>query len=97
MSDFFGRRDIQGVSSFNDPNSLFDFKFEAPQQVVYNESTVAIELSWDGIFVHARLAPTGPSSVIAWSDHTRAKCYIRREGGGTGGGAKMVTVMASTR
>lgn len=97
MSDYFDRRDIQGVASFNDPASLFDFKFEAPQQVVYNESTVAIELSWDGIFVHARLAPTGPSSVIAWSDHSRSKCYIRRQDGAVGGGTKMVTVLASTR
>jgi hypothetical protein len=96
VSDYFNRRDIQGVSSFDDPNALFDFKFEAPQQVIQNESTVAIELSWDGIFVHARLPPTGPSSVIAWSDHSRAKCYIRRESG-VGGGAKMVTVMAATR
>jgi len=96
MADFYQRRDLSAVTSFTDPDSKFEFLFEGYEQLVFNESNVAMEVSFDGVNVHARCAPTGPSSVIHWSEHIRKVVFVRREAG-TGGGAKMVQVLATTR
>lgn len=96
MSDYFQRRDMQAVVSFSDPLARFEFEFEGYEQLVFNESNVALEISFDGQAVHARSNPTGPSSVIHWSEHIRKRVWVRRESG-TGGGSKFVQVLATTR
>ena len=98
MSDFYDRRDLQAVTDFADPLALFEFGFEAPQQSVLNDtSDTTFELSWDGLNVHARLASTGPTAAIAWEDHSRSRCFVRRMLGSGGAGAKNFIVMAATR
>ena len=96
MSDYYKRRDMQAVTAFTDPLALFEFEFESYEQLVFNESNIAFEISFDGNDVHARSNATGPSSVIHWSEHIRKKVWIRRESG-TGGGTKYVQVLATTR
>ena len=96
MSDYYQRRDMQAVVDFADPLAVFVFDFEAYEQLVFNESAVAFEISFDGKDVHARSNATGPSSVIHWSEHIRKRIWIRRETG-IGGGAKFVQVLATTR
>lgn len=96
MADYYQRRDVSLVTAFTDPNSKFEFQFEAYEQLVFNESNVALEVSFDGQNVHARCSPTGPSAVIHWSEHIRRVVWVRRESG-SGGGPKMVQVLATTR
>lgn len=94
MADFFDRRDVAAVTDFTDPNSLVAFQFVSREQLVFNESNAVLEVSFDGVNVHARLNPTGPSSVIHWSEHVREKLWIRRQG--AGGGSKFVQILATT-
>jgi hypothetical protein len=99
MSDFFNRADYTAVTAFTDPGSLVEFKFDATEQTIHNDNTAAdaiVEVSFDGINVHGRLAGTGSSSVLTWSDHLRTKVWIRRVAGGPLG-ARMVEVFGSTR
>jgi hypothetical protein len=97
MPDFFDRRDLANVTSFTDPAARFDFRFEAPEQLIFNESVnTTYEVSWDGENVHGRLEPTGPSKVINWTDHIRRVVFVRRVAGGPAG-TRSVVVMAQTR
>jgi hypothetical protein len=96
MSDYFQRRDMSNVTAFTDPLAVFVFEFESYEQLIFNESNVAFEISFDGQDVHARSNATGPSSVIHWSDHIRKRVWVRRESG-SGGGTKYVQVLATTR
>jgi hypothetical protein len=96
MAEFYDRRDMQSITTFTDTNSLFDFKFEAAEQLVINESNVALEVSFDGQNVHARLPSSGPASAINWSMHFRKKLYVRRASG-VAGSPKFVQVIANTR
>jgi hypothetical protein len=96
VADFYQRRDVSLVTAFTDPNSKFEFLFESYEQLVFNESNIAVEVSFDGVNVHARCNSTGPSAVIHWSEHIRRFLWVRRESG-SGGGAKMVQVLATTR
>ncbi len=99
MADFFARVDIAAITSFTDPGSLIPFEFESTEQTVHNDNSNAnaiVEVSFDGVTVHARLQGTGPSKVINWSDHVRKKVWLRRAAGGPAG-ARMVEVLAVTR
>lgn len=99
MPDYFYRRDLATVTSFQDPNALFDFGDETREQTVHNDNTTQaaiIEVSFDGQEVHARLQGTGPSKVIHWGDHIRRKLWIRKASGGPGG-SRFVEVLAHTR
>lgn len=79
MSDFYDRRDVSAITTFTDVNSLFDFKFESDEQLVYNDSNKsAVEISFDGEAVHGRLEPFGPSKSISWSKHLRKRVYARK-------------------
>lgn len=79
MSDFYDRRDVSSLSSFTDAAALFDFKFEADEQLIYNDSNKsAVEISFDGQAVHGRLEPYGPSKTISWSGHLRKRAYVRK-------------------
>lgn len=95
MADYFDRRDVGPVTAFTDADSVFDFQFEGYEQLVFNESNVVLEVSFDGVNVHGRLSPTGPSSVIHWSDHIRRRMWVRNASGA--GSGKMVQVLATTR
>lgn len=94
MADFFDRRDVGAVTAFTDPLSLVEFDFEAREQLVFNESDVVVEVSFDGKNVHGRLNSTGPSAVIHWSEHVRRRLWVRRAAAGSG--SKMVQVLATT-
>lgn len=99
MADFFARLDISTVNSFTDPGAFVPFEFESTEQTVHNDNSNAaavVEVSFDGVTVHARLQGTGPSKVINWSDHVRKKLWLRRAPGGPAG-ARMVEVLAVTR
>lgn len=99
MADFFDRRDIQAITAFTDPGSLVEFQFEAHEQTIHNDNSNAssiVEVSFDGVTVHARLQGTGPSKVINWSDHVRRKVWLRRAAGGPAG-ARFVEILAVTR
>lgn len=86
---------MAAVTAFTDPLSLFEFGFEAPEQLTFNESNVIMEISFDGQNIHARMNATGPSAVIHWSSHVRRKLWVRRVG--AGGSGKFVQVIAATR
>ena len=99
MADFFTRVDISAITAFTDAGALIPFGFESTEQTVHNDSTNAgavVEVSFDGVEVHARLQGTGPSKVINWSEHTRRKLWLRRAAGGPAG-ARFVEVLAVTR
>jgi hypothetical protein len=98
MTDIFFRRDIGTVSSFTDSDALFDFPQETREQTVHNDNAsaaVVLEVSFDGVNVHARLQGTGPSKVIHWSDHVRKRVYVRKASGSPDGTAN-VEVLAHT-
>lgn len=98
MADFFTRIDISAILDFSDPASLIPFEFESTEQTVHNDNSNAaaiVEVSFDGVKVHARLQGTGPSKVINWSGHVRRKVWLRRAAGGPAG-ARMVEVLAVT-
>lgn len=102
MSVYFAKRDLGSVTTFSDAASLFDFKFDSEYLEVCNSSSsVAFELSFDGIGVHGYLFPTVASSppvgaaICRFDDHTSSKLYIRRAAGS--GGTHEVTVRAWTR
>lgn len=94
MADFYQRFDVGAVTAFTTAGSLVEFQFESREQLVFNESNAVLEVSFDGVNVHARLNSTGPSAVIHWSEHARRKLWVRRVG--SGGGSKFVQVMATT-
>ena len=96
MADFYARRDVQSITAFSDPDAFYEFKFEAYEQLVINESDTIVEVSFDGINVHARMLPSGPTSAINWTAHIRMKMWVRRAVG-VGGGTKFVQVIANTR
>jgi hypothetical protein len=99
VADFFTRVDLSGVNSFSDPGAFIAFQFESLEQTVHNDSAAAaaiVEVSFDGVQVHARLQGTGPSKVINWSQHVRSKLWLRRAAGGPPG-AHWVEVLAITR
>lgn len=99
MADFFTRVDISGVNAFSDPGALIAFQFESLEQTVHNDNSsgaAVVEVSFDGVEVHARLQGTGPSKVINWSQHVRSKLWLRRAAGGPSG-ARWVEVLAITR
>jgi hypothetical protein len=98
VADFFTRIDISAITDFTDAGSLIPFDFESIEQTVHNDNSNAasiVEVSFDGVRVHARLQGTGPSKVIHWSGHVRRKLWVRRVAGGPGG-ARMVEVLAVT-
>ncbi len=94
MSDFGERRDMGTVTTFTDPDALFTFDFEADAQTIVNESNVTVEVSWDGVNVHATLTP-GVLEVVSYSDHLRPRVFVRHAG--VGPAAKFVQVIAATR
>ena len=99
MADFFDRRDLSGVTAFSNPLALFEFGFEALEQTAHNDNSSAaavLEVSFDGVNVHARLQGTGPSKVIAWDEHVRRRLWVRSTAGGPAG-ARYVEVLATTR
>lgn len=99
MADFFKRLDVSSIAAFTNPSSLVDFLFEASEQTVHNDASNAgavVEVSFDGVNVHARLQGTGPSKVINWSDHVRRRMWIRAGAGGPAG-ARFVEILAVTR
>jgi len=99
VADFFTRVDIAAINAFSDPGSLVEFQFESTEQTVHNDNTNAasvVEVSFDGVNVHARLQGTGPSKVINWSEHVRRKLWLRRAAGGPSG-ARFVEILAVTR
>lgn len=94
MADFYDRRDLDGVVTF----TLLPIGFEATEQSVFNDAAVAtaiVEVSFDGVNVHARLEGSGPSQAITWADHVRNKIWVRNGGGPAG--ARLVVTMAQTR
>lgn len=98
MPDFFSRRDLASVTTFSDPNAIFDFAGDTREQTVHNDSsqaTAILEVSFDGENVHARLQGTGPSKVIHWGDHVRRRLWVRRVAGGPGA-TRFVEVLANT-
>ena len=102
MSVYFAKRDLGSVTAFTDAAALFDFKFDSEYLEACNSSSsVAFELSFDGIGVHGYLFPTAASSppvggaIVNFADHTSAKLYIRRASGS--GGTHEVTVRAWNR
>lgn len=96
MSDFFSRIDIVAVTAFTDAAALFEFAFEADEQLVFNEAALEpIEVSFDGINVHGRLESSGPGIVINWTDHKRKRLFVRRTG--AAGPAMNIVVMAQSR
>lgn len=97
MADFFDRRDLKGVTSYADPRAQFEFLFDATEQLVHNDANNGtLELSWDGVNVHARLQSSGPSKAIVWSDHLRRRVWLRDATPSTSG-ARNVEVYAVTR
>lgn len=98
MPDFFDRRDVSAVAEFSDPLAKFEWPFDAPEQVIFNESADTIyEFSWDGRNVHGRTNPKDSTGAINWTDHLRRVVFVRRLAGSGGQGAKYVQVTASTR
>lgn len=95
MPDFYQSVDVQAANAFTDATALVSFGFEATSQVLLNGSDIPVEVSFDGVNVHATLRTTGPSVTISWSDHLRKALYLRRAGAGAG--AKLVDVFAYTR
>lgn len=99
MADFFLRVDIASVNNFTDAGALVWFDFESTEQTVHNDTSSAaavVEVSFDGVNVHARLQGTGPSKVINWSQHTRRRLWVRRAAGGPSG-PRFVEILAITR
>ena len=97
MSDFYVRTDIAAITNFTDAGSLVEFPFEAHEQTIHNDNANAsavVELSWDGVNVHARLQGAGPSKIISWADHVRKRLWLRSTGPA---GARIVEVLAVTR
>jgi hypothetical protein len=98
VSDFYDRRDLSAVVAFSDPLSKFSFNFEAGEQLIHNDSLPTsgnvVEISFDGVEVHARLQSNGPSKVINWSDHLRKYVWVRSVAPQAG---CWVEVMATTR
>ena len=82
------------VTTFTDPDALFVFDFEADAQTIVNESNVIVEVSWDGVNVHATLTP-GVLEVVSYSDHLRPRVFVRHAGAGPA--SKFVQVIAATR
>jgi hypothetical protein len=98
VPDFGVQRDLGDVDEFTDPGSEFVFGFEADAQTIVNESVVTMEISWDGINVHATLVP-GTLEVISYADHLRPRVFVRQAGAAPVGGAqpRFVQVIAATR
>ena len=94
MADFFNRRNVAAVMAFTDASAIFEFGFEATEQLIHNDGNGTVEVSFDGVNVHARLQITGPSKVVHWSDHVRRRVWVRNAGGG---GPRNVEVLATTR
>ena len=94
MPDFGVTRDMAAVVAFTDADAEFDFGFGASFQVIINESTVVLELSWDKENVHGTLNPAA-TTVLTFDDHLRRKVYVRRQG--VGGGPHNAQVVAGTR
>jgi len=98
MSDYFKRVDIETVTTFTDAASLADFGFQATKQSVYNDNPdidAIVEVSFNGIDVHARLQGTGSTKAMGWSEHNRPKLYVRRPAGGPAG-SRYVDIYAET-
>ena len=96
MSDFFARRDLKDATAYSSAGAWFNFQFESPQQLIFNDSGTPVLISFDGQNDHGRLQGTGPSKVIEWNDHIRKQLWVRREAG-SGGAPLIVEVYASTR
>lgn len=95
MADFYVRKDISAVTAFTDTAAQIEFGAEMEVQAVFNEAGAEpIEVSWDGVAVHARLLQTGPSQAMTWDNHKRRKMWVRRTG--VGGGAMNIQVLAFT-
>ena len=94
MPDFGQTRDLVAAVAFTDPDAVFVFGFEADAQTIINESNSTMEVSWDGVNVHATLTP-GVLEVVSYSDHLRPRVFVRKVGPALG--TKNVQVIAATR
>lgn len=78
MPDFYVRRDLQLVTAFTQAAALVDFDCELPQQTVRNRGPATVEVSFDGINVHAVIDADGSfGCVTAWDHHKRKRLWLR--------------------
>uniref|UniRef100_A0A6M3X7M8 Uncharacterized protein n=1 Tax=viral metagenome TaxID=1070528 RepID=A0A6M3X7M8_9ZZZZ len=95
MADFRTIVNVAALAAFSDAGAEVVFGFEADSQLIINQSTIDVEISWDGQNVHKVLRPNEPDVATSWDHHKRTRVYVRR--GAVPPGVANVEIIAATK